>query len=285
LTPARRREIVAGLRVTYRVSERRACRAMAFPRSSQRYRATRDPQHALRIRLKDLAGARVRYGYRRLHVLLRREGWEVNHKRVYRLYTEEGLTMRRKRPRRHVSARARSDRPAVEAVDQAWAMDFMRDTLSDGRAIRLLTVLDLYTRECLAIRVDFRFTGDRVVRVLEGLAAERRAPEAIRVDNGPEFRGRMLDLWAYFNGVALDFSEPGKPTDNAFIESFNGRFREECLDLHWFTCLEDARSKTGAWRLDYNHDRPHGSLGNLAPGEFAKSRARVSGPDRGSKLA
>jgi putative transposase len=164
-------------------------------------------------------------------------------------------------------------------------MDFMSDTLSEGRKIRLLTVLDLYTRECLAIRVDFRFTGDQVARALEGLVAERRAPAAIRVDNGPEFTGRSLDLWAYFHRVTLDFSEPATPTDNAFIESFNGRFREECLNLHWFSCLEDARSKTGAWRLPYNHDRPHGSLGNLAPREFARSRARNSGPDRVSRLA
>ncbi len=285
MTPARRREVVAGLRVTYHVSERRACRALGFPRSSQRYQSRRDPQDDLRVRLRDLAAARVRYGYRRLHVLLRREGWKVNHKRVYRLYTEEGLTVRRKKPRRHVSSRPRGARPAAEAADQVWAMDFMSDALSDGRKIRLLTVLDLYTRECLAIRVDLRFTGDRVVRVLEGLAADRRAPAAIRTDNGPEFTGQSLDLWAYFNGVTLDFSEPATPTDNAFIESFNGRFREECLDLHWFTCVEDARSKTGAWRVHYNRDRPHSALGNLAPGEFAKSKAGVEGPGRAPKVS
>src|SRR5262245_22081174 len=152
-------------------------------------------------------------------------------------------------------------------------MDFMSDTLTDGKKVRLLTVLDLDTRECLAIRVDFRFTGDQVVRVLEGPAADRRAPAAIRLDYGPEFAGRSLDLWAYFTGVTPDFSEPGKPTDNAFIESFNGRLREECLNLHWFICLGDAREKVGAWRLDCDHDRPHGCLGHLAPGEFAAIKA------------
>jgi putative transposase len=164
-------------------------------------------------------------------------------------------------------------------------MDFMSDTLSDGRKIRMLTVLDLYTRECLAIRVDFRFTGDQVVRVLEGQAAERRVPGAIRVDNGPEFTGRSLDLWAYFNGVTLDFSEPATPTDNAFIELLNCRIREECLNLHWFNCLEDSWPRTEAWRRHYNHERPHGALGNLAPGEFAKTLARIDRPDRTSRLA
>ncbi len=163
---------------------------MAFPRSSPRYETTRDPQDALRVRLRDLAGARVRYGYRRLLVLLRREGWDVNHKRVDRLYTEERLTMRRTTPRRHVSSQPRVERAAIGAANQVWALDFMSDTLSDGRKIRLLTVLDVFTRECLAIRVDARFTGDQVVQVLEELTVERGSPGSLRVDNGPEFTGR-----------------------------------------------------------------------------------------------
>jgi putative transposase len=285
LTPAGRREVVEHLKVAYRVSERRACSAMAFPRSTQRYEATRDPQDALRVRLRDLAGARIRYGYRRLLVLLRREGWNVNHKRVYRLYSQERLTMRRKMPRRHVSAQPRVERPAVETVNQVWALDFMSDTLSDGRKIRLLTVLDLFTRECLAIRIDARFTGDHVVRILEGLTASRGCPTSLRVDNGPEFTGRSLDLWAYFNKVTLDFSKPATPTDNAFIESFNGRFRQECLNLHWFLCLEDARAKVEAWRRQYNTEHPHSALGYLAPGEFAASLAGKNRPKSASKLA
>jgi len=267
------------------VSERRACAAMAFPRSSQRYEATRDPQDALRVRLRDLAGARVRYGYRRLHVLLRREGWQVNAKRVYRLYTQEQLTMRKKTPRRHVSAQTRLERPTIGAADEVWALDFMSDTLSDGRKFRLLTVLDVFTRECLAIRVDTRFTGDQVVKVLEELTAERGTPQSLRVDNGPEFTGRSLDLWAYFSRVTLDFSQPATPTDNAFIEAFNGRFHRECLDLHWFLCLDDAREKVEAWRRRYNAEHPHSALGYLAPGEFAALQAGKGGPNPVPKLA
>jgi putative transposase len=227
----------------------------------------------------------VRYGYRRLHVLLRREGWRVNHKRVYRLYTPEQLAVRRKNPRRTASCQVRAARPAVAAAGHTWALDFMSDCLADGRRFRVLTVLDVFTRECLAIRVDVRFTGGQVVEVLEGLARERGTRKCLRTDNGPAFTGKLLDLWAYFNGVTLDFSRRGKPTDNAFIESFNGRFRQECLDQHWFVCLDDARAKIEAWRREYNEERPHSALGNLAPEEFAKSQARNRGPNPASKLA
>jgi putative transposase len=276
---------VAGVRAAYRVSERRACAALAFPRATQRYRSTRNPQDALRVRLRDLAAARVRYGYRRLLVLLRREGWAVNHKRVYRLYREEGLTMRRRTPRRHAACQTRVERPPAEVANQVWAMDFVTDQLSDGRRVRVLTVLDVFTREALAIRIDFRFTGDQVVQVLEDLAAARGAPRSVRVDNGPEFTGRALDLWAYFRGVALDFSRPGKPTDNGFIESFNGRLRQECLNLNWFLCLDDARVRVEAWRREYNRDRPHSALGDLAPEEFAASQARTNRPNPRSKVS
>jgi putative transposase len=285
LSPPKRREIVGRLEAAYQVSERRACQAMGFPRSSQRYRTLRDPQPLLRIRLRDLAGSRVRYGYRRLHILLRREGWQVNHKRVYRLYTEEGLTMRRKPPRRHVSAQLREERKPIQTVNEVWALDFMSDTLSDGRKVRILTVLDLFSRESLTLEARFGFTGSRVVEVLDRLAGERGRPSSLRVDNGPEFTGKMLDLWAYFQGVKLDFSRPGKPTDNAFIESFNGRFRQECLNEHWFLCLEDAQEKIESWRCQYNEERPHSSLGNLAPKEFACTEARKRSTDPASQLA
>jgi putative transposase len=276
---------VARLRAAYGASERRACRALGFPRASHRYVGRRDPQVALRVRLRDLAGARFRYGYRRLHALLRREGWKVNHKRTYRLYSEEGLAMRSKKPRRHASSRPRAARPAAEAANRVWAMDFLSDALSDGRRFRVLTVVDTFTREGLAARADFRFTGDQVVAALEGLAAERGAPASIRVDNGPEFVGRSLDLWAYFNGVTLDFSRPGKPTDNAYIEAFNGRLRQECLDPHWFLCLDDAREKIEAWRARYNREHPHSALGYLAPGEFAAIQAGRKGPRPIAKLS
>lgn len=277
--------MVAGLQAAYRVSERRACSAMNFPRASHRYASRRDPQGPLRVRLRDLAGARVQYGYRRLHVLLRREGRKINHKRVYRLYAEEGLAVRRKAPRRHASSQVRSTRTTAEAADRVWAMDFVSDALSDGRRFRILTVVNAYTREALATRVDSRFTGDQVVKVLEGIVAERGTPRSIRVDNGPEFVGRSLDLWAHFNGVTLDFSRPGKPTDNAFIESFNGRLRQECLSPNRFLCLEDARAKIEAWRAAYNKEHPHSALGYLAPGEFAASKAGEQRPKTPSKLS
>lgn len=269
----------------YRASRRQVCQALRFPRSTDYYRGRRDPQDALRIRLRDLAAVRVRYGYRRLHLLLRREGWAVNRKRVYRLYRQESLALRRKNPRRRASLRLRNDRPPVETANQVWAMDFLSVPLSDGRKVRLLTVLDLYTRESLAIRADGRFPSGQVVRVMEELVSLRGTPTSIRVDNGPEFTGKMLDLWAYFNRVTLDFSRPGKPTDNAFIESFDGRLRQECLDPNWFQCVDDLRRKTVTWRKEYNEDRPHSALGNLAPKEFAELKARIPKPNPLAKLA
>ncbi len=223
------------------------------------------------MRLKELAATRVRFGYRRLHILLRREGWKVNAKRIYRLYHEENLSLRSKTPKRRVSCRKRVDRPEATCVDDCWAMDFMYDELFDGRRIRLLTIVDLFTRESLAIVVRQRFRATHVVEVLERLGAERGLPKTIRVDNGTEFTSKVVDRWAYENQVVLDFSRPGKPTDNAFIESFNGSARAECLNENWFLSLEDAQEKIEAWRVDYNDHRPHSALGNLAPREFASS--------------
>jgi putative transposase len=244
---------------------------VGLARSSHRYKSTKDEQAALRMRLKELAAIRVHYGYRRLHILLRREGWDVNAKRIYRLYREEQLGLRTKTPRRRVSCRTRVDRPDATHINDCWAMDFISDELFDGRHIRLLTLVDHFTRESLAIEVGQRMRGRDVVVVLEGLAMERTLPKTIRVDNGLEFTSKILDQWAYANGVTLDFSRPGKPTDNAFIESFNGSVRAECLNENWFLSLDDAREKTEAWRVDYNEHRPHSALGNLAPKEFASS--------------
>ena len=259
------------MRATWSVSERRACRLIGMSRCTKRYAPRRDPQDALRVRLRDLAASRVRYGYRRLQVLLRREGWAVNHKRVYRLYCQENLTVRTKRPRRHVTAKPRRDRPAAVRANECWSMDFMSDQLYDGRPIRVLTIVDNFTRESLATEVGASFTGHAVAGVLSDVAAARGRPRTIRVDNGPEFTSRALDQWAYLNRVELDFSRPGKPTDNAFVESFNGRLRAECLDQHWFMSVADAREKLEAWRVEYNEERPHSSLGNLAPSEFARA--------------
>ena len=267
--PARRREHIRYLQVAYGVSERRACAVTCSWRSAHRYRSVADEQAALRMRLRDLAASRVSYGYRRLWVLLRREEWMVNHKRVYRLYREEGLRIRPKRPRRHVSHQRRELRTVAARRDERWSMDFMSDELFDGRRIRVLTVVDHFTRECPALVVDGSITGQRVVSMLAELALHGRVPQTISVDNGSEFISKALDRWAYLNGVELDFSRPGKPTDNAMIEAFNARLRAECLNESWFLSLGDAREKVERWRRYYNAERPHGALGDRSPQEFA----------------
>ena len=264
------RVLLREVQVAYRVAERRACRVLGFSRTTNRYQSRRNPRAELRVRLRDLAASRVHYGYPRLWVLLRREGWLVNKKLVYRLYCEEGLGIRRRKPRRRKSVQIREARLIAQRANDSWSMDFVSDQLVGGQRFRLLTLVDNHSRESLAIEVGQRLTGDDVVRVLEGVASQRGKPQTIRVDNGPEFISRSLDLWAYFNGVKLDFSRPGKPTDNAFIESFNGRLRVECLNQHWFLSLDEARAVTEAWRDDYNRVRPHGALGNRTPSEFAR---------------
>jgi len=223
------------------------------------------------MRLKDLAAARVGYGYRRLHILLRREDWKVNHKRVYRLYVEEGLGLRKKPPKRRVSCLKRELRPLARWKNDCWSMDFMADQLFDGRRFRLLTIVDNHTRESLAIRAGRSLKGMDVVKELERVTKTHGFPKVIRVDNGPEFISKDLDLWAYWNQVKLDFIRPGKPTDNAYIESFNGKLRKECLNENWFLSLKDAQEKIDAWKQDYNTHRPHSSLGNQTPSEFADS--------------
>jgi len=251
---------------------------LRVPRASHRYQSIRDERAALRIRLRDLAGSRIRYGYRRLCTLLRREGWQVNHKLIYRLYVEEGLILRRKRPRRRKSCSVRMERPLATQSNDSWSMDFMSDQLFQGRRYRVLTLVDNFSRESLALRVAERFRGEDVVKVLEAISTQRGFPKSIRVDNGPEFISKSLDWWAYFNGVKLDFSRPGKPTDNAFIESFNGKFRMECLNQHWFLSLSEAQQEIDSWRDDYNGFRPHSALGGRTPNEFA---ACSSGPRPG----
>lgn len=221
------------------------------------------------MRLKDLAAARVRYGYRRLHILLRREGWPVNHKRTYRIYKEEGLSIRPRLPKRKRAWRYRQGRPEVGGPNEVWAMDFMADRLFDGRPFRMLTIVDCCTREALAIAPRASFRAYQVVEVLHDLARQRGKPKSLRVDNGPEFAGRMLDQWAYLNAVEIDFSRPGRPTDNAFIEAFNSRLRAECLNASWFLSLADARTRIEEWRIDYNEDRPHLALRGLTPRAFA----------------
>jgi len=236
-------------------------------RSSYRYVSIAKDQSALKMRLRDLAAARVRYGYRRLHVLLSREGWHVNHKRVYRLYRQEGLSLRLKTRRKRISG-VRVALPPATAPNERWSMDFMSDSLHDGRRFRVLTLVDNMSRESPAIAVDTSFSGSAVVAVLERVAQTHRLPKVIQVDNGPEFVSKALDAWAHRNGVRLAFSRPGTPTDNPYIEAFNGRVRQECLDQNWFASLEDARQIIEAWRVEYNEVRPHTALQNQTPAAF-----------------
>ena len=221
--------------------------------------------------------SRPHYGYQRLYVLLRRERWLVIHKLVYRLYCEEGLGIQRKRPRRGKSCQVRQARSPSVGPNESWSMDFLSDQLCSGKRYRVLTLVDDFSRESLAIRAGQRLTGDDVIQTVDVVVRSRGAkPASIRVDNGPEFISKSLDLWAYWNGVKLDFSRPGKPTDNAFIESFNGKFRAECLNEHWFMSLDEAQRVFDLWREDYNRHRPHSSLGNRSPIEFAIFSAGAS---------
>lgn len=261
------------MQTRYEVSETRACAVAMCSRSLYRYESRRDPRTELRARIREIAQTRVRYGYRRVHVLLGREGWKANRKLVYRLYREEGLALRRKRPRRHVSAVHREIRLQPTRPNEAWSMDFVADQLVHGTRFRALTVVDIFTKECLAIEVGQSLKGDHVVAVLQRICRERHAPRTIFCDNGSEFAGRALDLWAYVNKVKIDFSRPGKPTDNAHVESFNGRLREECLNSHWFVSMQDAKRAIDAWRADYNENRPHRALKNRTPLEFTLALA------------
>ena len=281
MTPALRRESVAWARTAYQLSECRACRAVGDHRSNVRHRSRRPPQTALRTRLKELATTHVSYGYLRLYVRLRREGWLVNKKLVYRLYREEGLVLKRRRPKRRKSAVQRMPRPQPVAANERWAMDFVHDTLAGGQTMRILTIVDVHTRECVALVPQVGFRGADVARVLSAAGGDRGLPAMISVDNGAEFTSKALDHWAYWNRVQLDFSRPGKPTDNAHVEAFNASLRRECLSQHWFTDVADAERTLRAWRSEYNTVRPHSSLANHPPaysgrgGYFTPSRERV----------
>jgi putative transposase len=260
----------------------RACGLVGISRSLFRYQSSRPEQAQLRARLTELAGQKRRYGYRRLHVLLRREGWLVNHKRVWRLYRVEGLSVRR-RKRKRIASVERTPRVQPTGPNQRWSMDFVSDGLAYGRRFRSLNIVDDYTRECVAIEVDTSLPGLRVVQVLERLRDMRGLPNRITIDNGPEFVGQALDAWAYRAGVTLSFIRPGKPVENAYIESFNGKFRDECLNEHWFISMRHARQLIEAWRIEYNTERPHSSLGYLTPAQFAKACEQERGLTTDSK--
>ena len=260
-------------------SLRRACRIVGLSTATWRYqRHGRADNTELLARLQAHAAVRARYGYRRLHTLVAREGIVANHKRVHRVYCDAGLQVRRRR-RKRLTRTDRLPLPPARQPRERWSMDFMLDTLADGRAFRLLNIVDDCTRECLAIEVDRSLPGARVVRVLEHLRITIGLPRAIVMDNGPEFAGRALETWAYAQGVELRFIRPGKPIENAFVESFNGKCRDECLNEHWFVSLADAKAAIEAWRVDYNTVRPHASLGQQTPAAYAA--AACAGPKPG----
>jgi putative transposase len=261
---------VEELRTVFAMKKRRACRVVGLAPATYYYRARRPDPVELREKLKVLAAQRPRWGYRRLHVLLQREGHHVNHKLVFRVYRAEGLAVRRKK-RKRMAASLRVVPPQPTRPRQQWTMDFTQDSLASGRQFRTLNVIDTFTRECLVIEVDHSLPGARVARVLQRLIELYGQPAVIRIDNGNEFTSHVVDAWSYERGIKLDFIRPGKPTDNGHIESFNGKFRDECLNENWFLNLDDAKRKIEAYRIDYNEVRPHSSLDNQTPMEFARS--------------
>lgn len=251
--------------VDWGVSIRRACKALCFDTSTYHYKSRRPGQAPLESRIKEICQTRVRYGYRRVHVMLLREGWIINMKKTRRIYKELGLQLRNKHPKRRVKAKLREDREQAVGPNDVWAMDFVHDQLATGKKLRILTIVDTHSRYSPATDPRFTYKGEDVVTTLEEVCRKVGYPSTIRVDNGSEFISRDLDLWAYVNKVTLDFSRPGKPTDNAFIEAFNSKFRQECLNAHWFLTLADAREKVETWRRDYNEVRPHSAIGYNVP--------------------
>lgn len=252
------------------LSERRACQLVGLSRSTLRYEPTRSEENeALKAKIVTIAQERRRFGYRRIHALLRREGVEVNHKRIYRLYREAELAVKRRKRRKGVAV-PREPLVLPQRRNEVWSMDFVMDALSSGRRIKILTIVDDCTKEAIDLAVDFGISGHYVTRILDQAARFRGYPMAIRTDQGPEFTGRALDQWAYENGVQLKLIQPGKPTQNAYIESFNGKFRDECLNEHWFQSLAHAKVVIQAWRKDYNEQRPHSMLDYQTPAEVAE---------------
>ena len=283
MRPARKRELASVVCDEWGVSIRRACGVLEFDRSTYHYKSRRREQAGIEARIREICQTRVRYGYRRVHVLLRREGWEINMKKTHRIYNELGLQLRNKTPKRRVKAKLRDDRRAASTCNDVWAMDFVHDQLATGQKMRVLTVVDTFSRFSPVVDPRFSYRAEDVVATLERVCADTGYPKTIRVDQGTEFVSRDLDLWAYAKGVTLDFSRPGKPTDNAFIEAFNGRFRAECLNAHWFLTLADAKRKVGGLAQGLQRgstarghrqqapDRPHDTRRRIQPADVIEA--------------
>ena len=264
--------MAAWFQATFDVKVQRACHLAQFSRTSWYRRSTRNDQMPLRLRIRELAHARPRFGFTRIWVLLRREGWRVNQKRVRRLYRLDGLQLRmRVRRRKHIALH-RGPAPRPAGPTERWSMDFVHDALADGRAFRVLTVVDQWSRHSPLLEVASSISGRGVGVALDRGLGDGTVPRSITVDHGTEFMSRALEDWAFARGVQLDFIRPGRPVENAFIEAFNGRLRDECLNVHQFLSIEDAQAKIEAWRVDYNARRPHSSLGHLTPNEFVAQR-------------
>ncbi len=263
----------------YHVSVERACRLINLNKSSYYYQSSKGDDEELKDKLREKAYQRRRWGYRRLKVLLERDGWFDNHKRVFRLYQEAGLQVRKRKRRKQRPQRGERP-PAPQSYNERWSLDFVHDSTAGGQKLRLLTIVDAYTRECLWIEVDSSLSGQRVTRVLDQCIDLYGKPQSLITDNGPEFAGLHMDRWTYERKITHNFIQPGKPSQNGYIESFNGKLRDECLNENWFTHVWDAMDKVEAWRIDYNEERPHSSLENQTPSEFArKSRAPLGGQD------
>lgn len=272
--PGTRKQAVRYAVIRLGRSIRKACVMVGLPRSSYDYKPVKKDDNEIRERIKELAYQRKRFSCPRIHLLLRREGLLINHKRTERIYREEGLSLR-KRKRRKTTAVARVELPSATRPNERWSIDFVTDSIVTGRRFRALVIVDDYSRECPVIEVDTSMGGRRGVQVLDRLSDSRGLPEVITMDNGPEFSSRVLDEWAYRRGVKLNFIRPGKPIENAYAESFNGRLRDECLNENWFISLNHARSVIETWRVDYNEGRPHTSLGGLTPREYAQNNGKI----------
>jgi putative transposase len=277
VTPAAKRKAASVMREEFRRSQTKSCALVGLGRSTWRYKPRRPADEEIRQKLRELALKRTRFGYRRLAIFLRREGHLVNHKKVFRLYRAEGLTLPRKRRKKPLGMR-QATLSLPTRVNERWSMDFVMDRFREGRRFRVFTLVDDFSRECLAAFADTSISGVRVVRLLEELATIRGLPQTLVSDNGPEFTSRAMLTWAQHRSVTPHFIDPGKPTQNAFVESFNGSFRDECLNTSWFTSLDDARRIIEEWRVDYNEVRPHSSLADRTPAEFSAAALAAEVP-------